>query len=162
MEQLVESQGIKYAFYHSCDECGIQIPSKSANADRVLGGHRKYCQATFEGKRQREEAVIGDEELRMMNDDFGVGGSWCGEEEFATSEHDEGIHIILNRDFDSENGDLIEEENDDGSNHNSGDEDSVDEKEEPGDEEEDQQEREDEEEEEGEQARYCVDSFFVL
>ena len=122
MEQYRESRLREYAFFHRCDQCGIDIPSDYASKVKVLGGHRKYCEATIEGKRQREEAVINDEEFQMTlmdYDDGGGDGSWR-EEQFATSEHDEGNEATSNRGYDSENGEFIEEENDNGSNHDWG------------------------------------------
>ena len=114
-------QRIKASFFaQSCKECGIEIPSDHANQAKVLAGHSRFCEAMIEGKRLREEAGINEEELQMMmDDDDGGDGSWR-EEQFATSEHDEGNEATSNRDYDSENGDLIEEENEDGSRQDSG------------------------------------------
>ena len=120
MDAYRESRLRKYAFYHRCKECGIEIPSDHANQAKVLAGHSRFCEAMIEGKRLREEAGINEEELQMMmDDDDGGDGSWR-EEQFATSEHDEGNEATSNRDYDSENGDLIEEENEDGSRQDSG------------------------------------------
>jgi hypothetical protein len=57
MEQYRESHGRKY------DYCIVVMNVGS----KFL--RRTYCQATIDGKRQREEAVIGEEELQMMMDD---------------------------------------------------------------------------------------------
>jgi len=119
MEQYQLSRLREYAFFHRCDQCGRDIPSDHANRAKVLAGHSCFCEAIIEGKRQREEALMNEEELQMMMDDDGGDDTWR-EEQFGTSEDDEGNEATSTRDYDSENGDLIEEENDNGSNHDSG------------------------------------------
>ena len=128
-----ESVARRYAFFHYCDGCGQDIPSDFNNKAKVLGGHRSFCEATIDGKRQREEegAAINDEEFQMMWDDDGGNGLGL---ELATSENDEDEEPALNQGYDSENdGAIEEEENEDGIDHYGGrssDQDSGDEKEE--------------------------------